>query len=216
MAQCIQGIEAFQEALETPVEVLLVDDGSTDGTADLARELGADLPHFRVLSRPHLGKGAALQAGVAESSGASVFLADADWSMPPEQILRFLSTDATDVVRIGSREAQGSRRHGEPLRRHLVGRVFNALVRRAALPGIQDSQCGFKLLPGKLAREVFSEMRTTGWAFDVELLLRIQKRGIPTQEVPIDWHYDPNTRLRPLRDSVSMAWEVFAIARRVP
>ena len=215
MHNCIRGIEAFQTAAGKSVEVILVDDGSTDGTGRLANELGSGLSDFRVLSRPHLGKGAALKAGVANSTGKLVFLADADWSMPPSQVQRFLIPGSATVVRIGSRETPDSKRHNEPVRRHLIGRAFNSYVRRLALPEIQDSQCGFKCLPGDLARSIFAEMTTKGWAFDVELLLRVRGAGVPVEEVGIDWHYDPDTRLHPLRDAVKMAWEVFSIARRI-
>ena len=216
MHKCIQGIEAFQAAAGKKVEVILVDDGSTDGTALLAQDLGSELTDFKVLSRQHLGKGAALKAGVAESSGELVFLADADWSMPPSQVQRFLIPGFETRVRIGSRETSTSKRHNEPVRRHLIGRAFNSYVRRLALPGIQDSQCGFKCLPGNLARSVFKEMTTNGWAFDVELLLRVKSAGAPIEEIGIDWHYDPDTRLHPIRDAAQMAWEVFSIARRIP
>ena len=216
MQGCIDGILKFLDSLDTEIEVILVDDGSTDGTAELAETLGASLSNFRVLRRPHHGKGAALKAGVRESTGEVVFLADADWSMPPSQASRFLAPGFDSTVRIGSREASTSRRYDEPLTRHLLGRAFNAYVRALALPGIQDSQCGFKCLPGDLARQVFANMQTKGWAFDVELLLRVKNAGSRVEEIGIDWHYDSDTRLQPLRDAASMAWEVFRISRKLP
>lgn len=215
MPACIDGIGRFQASVDAETQVILVDDGSTDETPKVAERLGRGLDNFLVLRRPHLGKGAALRSGVLESTGGLVFLADADWSMPPEQASRFLLPGFESEVRIGSREAASSKRHDEPVTRHLLGRVFNAYVRALALPEIQDSQCGFKCLPGDLARQVFGKLQTDGWAFDVEILLRVKKTGIPVREIGIDWHHDADTRLQPLQDAARMAWEVWRITRDV-
>ncbi len=210
-----QGLRTLQGALPFPVEVILVDDGSRDGTAQLAEELGSTLSGFRVLREPHRGKGGALRAGVFAAQGEFVFLADADWSMPPEQVLAFLPPALVDFdVAIASREVRGAVRHGEPLRRHLLGRAFNRLVQAAVLPGIEDSQCGFKCLRREAALALFSTTRSDGWAFDVELLLRARQQGLRVREVPIDWHYRADSRLRPGRDGLAMAWEVLGLAVR--
>lgn len=216
LEKCVAGIEAALALVPGKHEVLLVDDGSTDGTADFAESLLRAIPNAQVVRERHRGKGAAIRAGVAASQGEVVFIADADWSMPPGQILRFVPLeDGPQGLLIASRERPDSQRHGEPLSRHLLGRVFNTLVRHTLLPGIQDSQCGFKCLPGDLARSIFCDMQTEGWAFDVELIKRVQKSGHTVTEVGIDWNYDPDSRLKPTRDAVKMAWEVLKVWRQV-
>jgi dolichyl-phosphate beta-glucosyltransferase len=210
-----EGLRALQRALPFRLEVLLVDDGSRDDTSPLAARLGADLPGFRLLSEPHRGKGGALRAGVLAARGEYVFLADADWSMPPEQVLAFLPPALVDFdVAIASREVEGAVRHGEPLRRHLLGRAFNRLVQLAVLPGIEDSQCGFKCLRRDAAVALFDRSRTDGWAFDVELLVLARERGLRIREIPIDWHYRADSRLRPGRDGLAMARDVLMLAVR--
>jgi glycosyltransferase involved in cell wall biosynthesis len=197
-------------------EVILVDDGSDDGTADAARNSFSSIPAFRVLDRAHGGKGAALKAGVAVSEGDYVFLADADWSMPPEQISRFLPPRLEGFgIAIASREHPESRRHDEPAARHLLGRAFNALVRHALLPGIQDSQCGFKCMEGDLARRLFPQIQCQGWAFDVELLALAVLCGEQIVEQPIDWVFNADSRLKPLRHGPQMALDVLRIRRRL-
>jgi len=215
LAATFDGLASLRRCLPFPVEVLLVDDGSDDDTAAIAARLGADLPGFRLLREPHRGKGGALRAGVLASRGSFVFLADADWSMPPEQVLAFLPPALVDFdVAIASREAQGAIRHGEPLRRHWLGRGFNRLVQLAVLPGIEDSQCGFKCLTREAAQTLFSEARTEGWAFDVELLMLARRQGLRIREIPIDWHYRADSRLRPGRDGLAMARDVVRLALR--
>ncbi len=209
------GLRSLIGALPYPIEIVMVDDGSRDRTQEVAARLGAGLSGFRLLKEPHRGKGGALRAGVAVARGEYVFLADADWSMPPEQVLAFLPPALVDFdVAIGSREVQGAVRHGEPLRRHLLGRVFNRLVQLAVLPGIEDSQCGFKCLRREAALALFEGSTTEGWAFDVEILVLARRLGLRTREVPIDWHYRADSRLRPGVDGLLMARDVLRLALR--
>lgn len=209
------GLRELIAALPYPVEILLVDDGSRDQTAAMAERLGREVPGFRLLREPHRGKGGALRAGVLAATGAYVFLADADWSMPPEQVMAFLPPALVDFdVAIGSREIPGAVRHGEPWRRHLLGRAFNRLVQLAVLPGIEDSQCGFKCLRHDVALSLFQAATVDGWAFDVELLLLARRRGLRVVEIPIDWHYRADSRLRAGRDGLAMARDVLRLAAR--
>lgn len=190
-------------------DILVVDDGSTDDTAQVVGEfVGAD-PRIGLLSVPHGGKGWAVRNGMLRSQGEYRFLCDADLSMPIEQVARFLppALEACDIA-IGSRELPGARRIGEPSRRHLMGRVFNGLVRLAAVPGISDTQCGFKCFRGAVAERLFGSQMLSGFAFDVELLFLARKRGLRIVEVPIDWHYRSLSRVRPFRDSLSMAIDI--------
>ena len=182
-------------------EVFVADDGSEDGTASVVRDFATSNPGFRVQTFPHRGKGAAVKQGMLAANGEYRFLCDADLSMPIEFLERLLPPDAptADVV-IGSREAAGARRIGEPANRRLMGRVFNAFTRMLATPGIADTQCGFKVYTAESAETLFSAQTLDGFAFDAEILFLARKRGFTTVEVGIDWHYRAESKVRPLRD----------------
>ena len=148
------------------------------------------------------------------SRGDIIFTADADWSMPPEQIVRFIEElDKREDVQIviSSREVDGAVRHDEPMSRHIIGRAFNMFVRAVALTGVHDSQCGFKAYRAQAAHQVFSNLKTKGWAFDVEVLARARRLGLPLSEIPIDWRYDADSRLNTIKDSLTMTYAVIKI-----
>jgi glycosyltransferase involved in cell wall biosynthesis len=204
----------FLAAQPFPAEVIVVDNGSTDGTLALARSYGLRYPALRLLQEPRRGKGAAVRCGMRAAAGEYCFIADADLSMPIEEILRFLPPhlDAVDLA-IASREAPGAVRYGEPPHRHLIGRGFNLLVRLLAVPGFQDTQCGFKLFRRQAAEDLFRVQRLDGWTFDVEVLFIALRRGYRIVEVPIPWYYNPGSRVRVFRDSVAMLRDLFRIRR---
>jgi dolichyl-phosphate beta-glucosyltransferase len=114
-------------------------------------------------------------------------------------------------VAIASREVKGARRVGEPEYRHIMGRVFNLIVRVLAIPHVQDTQCGFKSFRREVAQDVFSLQTIEGWGFDVEVLFIALKRRYEMIEVPITWYYKPQSRISPLRDSVNMVFEVVRV-----
>jgi len=179
-------------------EITVVDDGSEDCTADIVTALAAESPKVRLLRIPHGGKGAAVKHGMLESDAEWRFLCDADLSMPPEQIDRFFQGgDGTPLfdVSIGSREAPGARRFDEPRSRHLIGRVFNRLVRVFAVRGLDDTQCGFKLFRGDVAPALFSRQRLAGFAFDVEALYLARKSGFSIGEIAIDWYHHGGSKV---------------------
>jgi dolichyl-phosphate beta-glucosyltransferase len=210
LAAGLAGLERLR-ALLGDVEAVLVDDGSTDGTLALAR---ATAPGWvRVLAEPHRGKGGALRAGVAVTRGARVLVADVDWSVAPEAVGSLLAVDADVVCAV--REGVGARRVAEPLWRHLLGRAFNRLVQETVLSGHWDTQCGFKLLRGDVARELYAALTVEGWAYDVELLTLAHLRGCSVREVPVVWRYEADSRLRPLADGLAMLRDVRGVARRV-
>ena len=193
-------------------EVAVVDDGSSDDTAALVREFTDLNQGFRLIEAPHGGKGWAVKSGMTAVKGQYRFLCDADLSMPIEQIARFLPPNLTGFdVAIGSREAEGAQRFQEPQGRHRMGRFFNILVRFLAVPGVEDTQCGFKCFTGEAAQELFSQVRLNGFAFDVEALFLARKRRMRVVEVPIDWHYRTESKVRPLLDSLSMARDVLLV-----
>ena len=136
--------------------------------------------------------------------------------MPPEQIGAFLAVVPSQCdIAIGSREGPGATRVGEPLHRHLLGRVFNTLVRTLVLPGIQDTQCGFKLFSAEAAAAVLPTTTIEGWSFDVELLASARAQGWRIREVPIEWHYGHESKLRVLPHSVEMFRDLMRIRGNV-
>lgn len=211
METLVRGARRLQSMLPYAVEILVVDDGSTDGTGALAKAAG-----LTVIRQEHRGKGAAVRTGMLAASGLYRMVADADWSMPPEQVLTMIPPALTGFdVAIASREAHGARRVDEPLRRHLIGRLFNGLVQRLILPGLEDTQCGFKVFRAEAARSIFSRSVEDGWAFDVEVLALARALGLRVVEVPIDWTYDADSRVRPIRDGVAMMRAILRIRRNI-
>jgi hypothetical protein len=148
------------------------------------------------------------------AQGEYRFICDADLSMPVKEITRFLPPELEGVdIAIASREAPGAVRYNEPAMRHFVGRVFNNLVRLIILPGLQDTQCGFKCFTQKAAETLFPLQTVTGWTFDVEILAIAQRLGFKIVEVPIPWYYFGNSKVRVLKDSMKMALDLLRIRR---
>lgn len=174
-------------------EIIVVDDGSQDDTCAIATVVAERDHRVRVISATHAGKGAAVRRGMLAAHGRWRFFADADLSMDLAQVPRFFAA-AADVV-IASREAPGAQRIGEPLSRHLLGRLFNLTVRAAALPGIRDTQCGYKLFSDRVVKQLFTAARVDGFAFDVELLFLARRAGFQIREVPITWYHRPGSQV---------------------
>ncbi|OFW04150.1 MAG: hypothetical protein A3I61_09180 [Acidobacteria bacterium RIFCSPLOWO2_02_FULL_68_18] len=189
-------------------EIIVVDDGSEDDTRAIAGDVAARDPRVRVIAAAHGGKGAAVRRGMLAARGRWRFFADADLSMDLEQLPQFLAADA-DVI-IASREAPGARRLGEPWSRHLIGRAFNLFVRLAAVPGIDDTQCGYKLFSSEAVLRLFPLARLNGFAFDVELLYLARRAGLRIREVPITWVYRAGSRVR-LRTGLAAFLQVLEI-----
>lgn len=194
-------------------EVIVADDGSADGTAALVERLASARRNLRLLRLDHRGKGFAVRAGALAARGDYVLLCDADMAVPIDEWerLRGLLENGYDVA-IGSREGLGARRMGEPWYRHMMGRVFNLIVRVVAVGGIQDTQCGFKGLRHDVATDLFRRAKIYGedapqvqgaavTAYDVELLFLARRRGYRVAEVPVPWRYGTETKVSPLRDS---------------
>ncbi len=182
-------------------EIIVADDGSADATAAAAQKASGQNASIRALKLPHRGKGSAVKHGMLAAGGEFRFLCDADLSMPIEQLARLLPTvaPAKDII-IGSREAAGARRIGEPRRRWLMGRVFNGMTRLLAAPGIADTQCGFKVFSARAASVLFPLQTLDGFAFDAEILFLARRHGFAICEVGIDWHYRAESKVRPFRD----------------
>jgi dolichyl-phosphate beta-glucosyltransferase len=177
-------------------EVVVVDDGSTDDTAARARACG--VPQLTVLvNEPNRGKGYSVRRGMLAARGAHRLMTDADLSTPIDELDRLLAVQraGTEVV-IGSRAVSGSNIEvRQPWYRENMGRLFNLLVRLLAVPGLRDTQCGFKLFTARAAEEVFSRARLDGFSFDVEALFLARRAGFSVAEIPVTWRNDAATRV---------------------
>lgn len=213
----------FLETLPFAWELLIADDGSTDRTAELAAEAGAADPRVRHLRLRHGGKAVAVRAGIRAACGETVIFTDADLATP----IRYVGDahrhliDGFDVV-IGSREGNGAERQGEPFHRHWMGRLYNYVVQAVLLPGISDTQCGFKAFRREVALDLFTssvlypeggqEVKgplVTG--FDVELLYLARKRGYRLKELPVVWTHIAGSKVRPGIDGLLMLKDVFQV-----
>jgi dolichyl-phosphate beta-glucosyltransferase len=195
-------------------EVILVDDGSTDDTAERARRVAEEegLPLRIVGYEENRGKGAAIRAGVLESSGDPVLVSDTDLSTPLTEWTKLAGRLPTHPVAIGSRAIeQALVRRKQPFYRQWMGRTFNRIVRVFAIAGIGDTQCGFKLFRGDVARSLFREARVDRFAYDVEILYLARRQGIPIAEVPVVWINSPESKVSVVRDSLRMLWDVLWI-----
>jgi glycosyltransferase involved in cell wall biosynthesis len=196
-------------------EIRVVDDGSADGTADIVAAAASAEPRVVLQREAHRGKGGAVRAGMLAARASLRFMCDADLSMPPRELPRFIAAAGQGAhVAIGSREGASARRIGEPWWRHGVGRVFNFAIQRLAMPGIADTQCGFKLFTGEAADAIFADATLDGWAFDVEVLALARAKGRRIVEVPIEWHHRAESQLSVARDSWRMLRDVVAVRRR--
>lgn len=211
LPKSLDQIAAFVQAQPEPMEALIVENGSADRTTAIAEEYASRYPFIRVMHSAK-GKGAAVKAGMMAGAGRYLFICDSDLSMPIAEVRKFLPPALTDYdVAIASREGPGARRYGEPAYRHLIGRIFNFIVRVLAIPGFQDTQCGFKSFRREVARNVFPSQTMTGWAFDVEALFIALRRGYRVVSVPINWYFDGDSRVNPIPDTYRMVRDVLRI-----
>jgi dolichyl-phosphate beta-glucosyltransferase len=206
---------AFLGEQSFPAEILVVENGSRDRTLEVAQGFTRQFTRLRVLHEDLPGKGRAVRRGVLEARGEYRFIADTDFSMPPDEISRFIPPACRSDVAIASREVAGAKRYGEPYYRHLTGRVFNLFIRTLVLPGLQDTQCGFKCFHADAAEAIFPLQKMNGWSFDVELLAIARRRGYTITEIGIPWHYNPESKISVLRDSWRMFLDLLTIRGNV-
>lgn len=211
-----QGLCAFSEQWPGDFEVVLVDDGSTDGgLVSLGSMEGyaglAD--RIRVIQQVNTGKGGALRTGVMAAKGDFVLTLDADMAAAPTELLHWLDLRKafyTKEILIGSREMPNSDVL-DSRQRQVVGRIFNRLIRLMTGMPYKDTQCGFKLYSREVARVLFEPLKTMGWAHDVEILLRANKMGYAVIQMPLRWRAVEGSKIRVLRDGVVMFNELIRI-----
>ena len=216
LPQTIEQIERYLEGKDD-YELILVDDGSSDGTR-MVMDTAAERNRFvRVEALPHnRGKGRALAEGVAAAKGSEILVTDADLSTPIEELPKLQGElERGAGVAIASRALKGSRVEvAQPFYRVLMGKAFNLLVQAVLLPGIWDTQCGFKLFRADVAHDVFAELTTDGFGYDPEVLYRAKRRGVKIAEVPVIWRNSAPTKVSPIKSSLDMFTHVLRIRFR--
>lgn len=214
LGESLRRILEFLDTRDGAFEILVVDDGSIDGTAQVAGNFPS--PPVRLLRQSeNRGKGAALKKGVLDSRGDWVLLCDADLSTPIEDVKTLESRSDDAEVILGSRAVADSdiTKH-QPIYRELMGKTFNTILRMLALVKEKDTQCGFKLIRGDVARKLFAELSIERFAFDVELVCLARDGGYRVVEQGVRWEDSPISRVHPIRDSLSMFGDVLRLRLR--
>jgi len=212
-------IKSYFDAQGVDYEIILVDDGSTDNTRQVSEDFKMKIKNFKIISYPvNNGKGYALRQGVLDSSGDAVLLTDADLSTPIEELdrLRPLISDQQHDVVIGSRALEASNIiKKQPWWRQGMGKIFNKIVKILVLDDFDDTQCGFKLFSGNVARRLFKNARINRFAYDVEILTMAKERGCRIVEVPVKWINSPASKVNPIFDSMQMLFDLIKIRMRM-
>ncbi|MEN6403300.1 MAG: dolichyl-phosphate beta-glucosyltransferase [Armatimonadia bacterium] len=225
-------IPAYNEALRLPptltrvleylsaqpftTELIIVDDGSSDGTGEVAAAAIRDFPLHRIVrNEPNRGKALSVKRGLLEGRGKYLLFSDADLSTPIEEAGKLLAElEAGADVAIASRQLPDSvLTVHQPWYREFAGKMFGWINQIILLPGIPDSQCGFKAFRREAAHEILSHQKLSGWAFDAELMFIARKLGLKIAQVPVTWTNDPNSKVKMLRDGFKMVMDLFRIRR---
>jgi glycosyltransferase involved in cell wall biosynthesis len=207
----LEQIFHFLEQQSFTSEVLVVENESSDQTYAIAQQFANQHTNLRVL-RSKKGKGAAVQHGMLNATGEYRFMCDADLSMPVNEIVKFIPPNLQDFdIAIASREAKDAVRYNEPAYRHWGGRGINFIIQTLILPGLNDTQCGFKCFRAEVAEDIFKRQTLMGWSFDIELLYIARRRGYRILEIPIHWYHFSDSKVSALRDAVHMIQDIFRI-----
>jgi glycosyltransferase involved in cell wall biosynthesis len=214
LPQTLDRIFSYLRSQTYSAEVIIVENGSQDATLQIARDFARNYSNLRILQNDRRGKGLAVRRGMLDAQGEFRFMCDADLSMPIEQLARFLPPQLGDYdIAIASREAPGAVRYNEPRYRHVVGRVFNLMIRLLAIPDLQDTQCGFKCFRKEAALDLFKRQTLHGWSFDVEILYIARLHAYRIVEIPIPWYFNEDSKVRMISDSIQMGTDLLAIRR---
>lgn len=216
VAPTLERMAVFLKALPYQYEFLLVVEKSSDRTVEIAKRYVGIIPNFRIIENEiQRGKGFAVRKGMLQAKGDYVFFTDLDLSTPPEEILNFVSHfqshPATDVL-IGDRKHSRTEllKEQHPIRKKM-GEVFNHFVQTFAMTGVRDTQCGFKGFRKDACRSIFQRQTLNGFSFDVEVLLLSELLGLRITSLPIHWTNSKESKVRIIRDSLKMFWDIIRV-----
>src|SRR5712692_8026946 len=207
LPRTIEQIERYLDGAGRSYELILVDDGSTDGTRKVMDAAATHHSSVRIQALPHnRGKGRALAEGVAAAKGSEILITDADLSTPIEELEKLQAElDKGAGAAIASRALKDSRVEvSQPIYRVMMGKAFNLIVQVVLLPGIWDTQCGFKLFRADVAHPVFAALTTDGFGYDPEVLYLAKRHGVRIAEVPVIWHHSAPTKVMAIRSSLDI------------
>jgi glycosyltransferase involved in cell wall biosynthesis len=214
LPETLSQVLTFVQSQTFTVEVIVVDNASTDTTKEIIMDFDSRHPCIRYLYEAKRGKGAAVRTGILAGRGDYLLICDADLAVPIAEVEKFLPPQCSMYdVAIGSREIAGAWRYNEPFYRHIMGRVFNFVVQLLLLPGIRDTQCGFKCFRRDVGHDLFRSSTIRGWGFDVEVLYIATLRGYRVLEIPVSWYYGAQSKVSPIRDSWRMFKELLIIRK---
>jgi dolichyl-phosphate beta-glucosyltransferase len=216
LPQTLLKIKDFLNKQKYTFEVLVVDDGSTDRTVEKIKEIAHDFPQLRLITNTeNKGKGGVVKQGMLEAGGKYRLFMDADYSTPISEVEKLLRWVPRYQVVIGSRYLEpGSIKIRQPLKRRILSRASNLVIRLLAVPGIKDTQCGFKLFSAEATAGIFPLQTMDGWSFDFELLHIARKQGYEIKEVAVDWYDSDRSTLRASRAALKSLRDLFAISLR--
>ncbi len=199
-------------------EIVVVDDGSRDGTVPLCRALAERLAGLRATATsPNRGKGHAVRVGMLAARGAVRVMCDADGSMPATELPKLLAPIAAGAapIAIGSRYVAGAAQHTQPLWRRAWSRLCNKVIQAALVPGVRDTQCGFKAFTAAAAHTLFGRATIDGWAFDLEVLAIARRQKLAIAEVGVLWQDDARSKVNPWKDLWKVLREAVTIKRNL-
>jgi glycosyltransferase involved in cell wall biosynthesis len=212
-------LHAFLAEQPLRFEIVVVDDGSKDDTIGVVTAAMAAIPNLRLVVQPkNRGKGAAVRRGMLEARGQIRVMCDADGSMPPAELPKLLAPiiRCEAEIAIGSRYVAGAKTDKkQPLYRVLWSRLCNRVIQKSLVPGVRDTQCGFKAFTAEAARDLFRYGRIDGWAFDLEILALARRRGFQIAEIGVEWKDDGRSRVNPLKDMWKVIKEALTIRRNL-
>ncbi len=200
-------------------EIVVVDDGSGDGTVALCERLAARIPNLRVIaSKPNRGKGSAVRIGMLAARGRIRVMCDADGSMPATELPKLIAplVDGGADIAIGSRYADGAAvAKTQPLYRRLWSRLCNQVIQKTLVPGVRDTQCGFKAFTAAASDDLFARATIDGWAFDLEVLALAKRLDYEVRECAVVWHDDQRSKVSPWKDMWKVIKEAVIIKRNL-
>ena len=187
----------------------MIENGSTDRTLEIAQSFTERFPFIKAIHEDGKGKGLAVRRGMLDAVASIVLCVMLISPCRLRRLMRFLTPEMleADIV-IGSREAEGAVRYNEPDNRHIGGRLVNFVIRLLALPGLHDTQCGFKMFSAESAKVLFPRQTMTGWSLDIEILFIARRHGYTIQELGIPWYYADFSHVNPVKDAIQMVIDI--------